>query len=73
MGHLSRQTLWLEDIAVDTCVPSSFTATQRTIAERFCVSGALGEQRWQRWRRSGSSAAKPHAGGRQQALDVHGL
>jgi transposase len=47
------------------------TATQRVIAERFCVSTAFVEQLWQRWRRSGSSAAKPHAGGRQSALTDH--
>ena len=47
------------------------TATQRTIAERFCVSTAFVEKLWQRWRRSGSSAAKPHAGGRQGALTDH--
>ena len=47
------------------------TATQRAIAERFCVSTAFVEKLWQRWRRSGSSAAKPHAGGRQGALTDH--
>jgi transposase len=45
--------------------------TQRAIAERFCVSGSFVEKLWQRWRRSGSSAAKPHAGGRQGALKDH--
>jgi transposase len=47
------------------------TATQRAIAERFCVSGAFVEKLWQRWRRSGRSAAKPHAGGRQRHLRDH--
>jgi transposase len=47
------------------------TATQRVIAERFCVSTAFVEKLWQRWRRSGSSAAKPHAGGRQSTLKDH--
>jgi transposase len=47
------------------------TATQRAIAERFCVSTAFVEKLWQRWRRNGSSAAKPHAGGRQGALKDH--
>lgn len=47
------------------------TATQRAIAERFCVSGSFVEKLWQRWRRSGSSAAKPHAGGRQGSLKDH--
>jgi transposase len=47
------------------------TATQRAIAERFCVSGSFVEKLWQRWRRSGSSAAKSHAGGRQSTLKDH--
>jgi transposase len=47
------------------------TATQRAIAERFCVSGSFVEKLWQRWRHSGSSAAKPHAGGRQGHLKDH--
>jgi transposase len=47
------------------------TAPQRAIAERFGVSTAFVEKLWQRWRRSGSSAAKPHAGGRQSALKDH--
>ena len=47
------------------------TAPQRVIAARFCVSIAFVEKLWQRWRRSGSSAAKPHAGGRQGSLKEH--
>jgi transposase len=47
------------------------TATQRAIAARFCVSTAFVEKLWHRWRRSKSSAAKPHAGGRQSALKDH--
>ena len=47
------------------------TETQRAIAERFCVSGSFVEKLWQRWRQSGSRAAKPHAGGRQGALQDH--
>src|SRR5262245_61519208 len=47
------------------------TTTQRAIAERFYVSGSFVEKLWQRWRRSGSSAAKPHAGGRQGHLKDH--
>jgi transposase len=47
------------------------TATQRAIAARFCVSGSFVEKLWQRWRHSGSSAAKPHAGGRQSSLTAH--
>jgi transposase len=47
------------------------TKTQRAIAERFGVSGSFVEKLWQRWRRSGSSAAKPHAGDRRGALQDH--
>lgn len=47
------------------------TVTQRAIAERFCVSGSFVEKLWQRWRSSGSSAAKPHGGGRQRHLCDH--
>jgi transposase len=47
------------------------TETQRAIAERFCVSGSFVEKLWQRWRSRGSSAAKPHAGGRPCALHEH--
>jgi transposase len=47
------------------------TETQRAIAERFCVSSSFVEKLWQRWRQSGSSAPKPHAGGRQGALKDH--
>ena len=45
--------------------------TQRAIARRFCVSGVVVEKLWQRWRRTGSSSPKPHAGGRQSALKDH--
>jgi hypothetical protein len=31
MGHLSRQTLWREDIAVDTCGSSSFGTVVMTL------------------------------------------
>src|SRR5262252_9417447 len=47
------------------------TETQQAIAARFCVSGSFVEKLWQRWRQSGSSAAKPHAGGRQGTLKDH--
>ena len=47
------------------------TETQRAIAKRFWVSGSFVEKHWQRWRQSGSSAAQPHAGGRQGALQDH--
>ena len=45
--------------------------THQAIAQRFCVSGSFVEKLWQRWRSSGSSAAKPPAGGRQGALTDH--
>ena len=41
-------------------------ASQPAIAARFWVSLAFVEKLWQRFRRSGSSAAKPHAGGRRR-------
>ena len=44
---------------------------QRAIAIRFCVSRVFVEKLWQRWRRTGSSRPKPHAGGRQSALKDH--
>ena len=43
-------------------------ASQPAIAARFCVSLSFVEKLWQRFRRSGSSAAQPHAGGRRRAL-----
>lgn len=46
-------------------------ASQPAIAARFCVSLSFVEKLWQRFRRSGSSAAKPHAGGRRRALIDH--
>jgi transposase len=42
--------------------------TPRAIAIRLCVSGVFVEKLWQRWRRTGSSRAKSHAGGRPGAL-----
>ena len=46
-------------------------ATQREVAERFCVSLSFVEKLWHRWRDSGSCAAKPHAGGKPRALKDH--
>src|SRR5919199_3838232 len=46
-------------------------ASQPAIAERFCVSLSFVEKLWQRFRRSGSSAAQPHAGGRRRARTEH--
>jgi transposase len=42
--------------------------SQAALAQRFAVSRALVEQLWQRWRRTGSCAAVPHAGGRRRRL-----
>src|SRR5262245_58488187 len=46
-------------------------ASQPAIAARCCVSLSCVEKLWQRFRCSGSSAAKPHAGGRRRALIDH--
>jgi transposase len=43
-------------------------ASQPAIAARFCVSLAFVEKLRQRFRPSGSRAAKPQAGGRRRAL-----
>jgi transposase len=42
--------------------------TPGTIAERFWVSLSFVEKLWQRFRRTGSSAATPHAGGKRRDL-----
>jgi transposase len=46
-------------------------ATQPAVAERFCVSLSFVAKLWQRWRHSGSGAAKPHAGGKPRRLTDH--
>jgi transposase len=46
-------------------------ASPPAIAARFCVRLSFVEKLWQRFRRSGSSAATPHAGGRRRALTDH--
>ena len=46
-------------------------APQHAIAKRFCVSLSFVEKLWRRFRRSGSGAAKPHAGGKRRALKDH--
>jgi len=46
-------------------------ASQRASAERFCVSLSWVEKLWRRFRRSGSCAAKPHAGGKPRSLKDH--
>src|SRR5215510_11036919 len=46
-------------------------ASQPAIATRFWVSLSFVEKLWQRFRRSGSSAAKPHAGEKPRALKEH--
>jgi transposase len=45
--------------------------SQPAIATRFWVSLSFVEKLWQRFRHSGSSVAKPHAGGRRRALTDH--
>jgi hypothetical protein len=40
MGPLSRQTLWLEDIAVDTWVPSSFGTVVMPLFQGLCTPPA---------------------------------
>ena len=46
-------------------------ATQPAVAERFQVSKSVVEKVWQRWRQTGSCAAKAHGGGRQRSLKGH--
>ena len=43
-------------------------ATQKAVAARFEVSKSVVEKVWQRWRRTGSCAAKAHGGGRTRSL-----
>lgn len=45
--------------------------TQRELAEEFGVSQSFLEKLLQRWRATGSSAARPHGGGRQAVLRDH--
>jgi transposase len=59
----------LRDRIIDALAAGA--ASQPAIAARFSVSLSLVEKLWQRFRHSGSSAAKPHAGGRQRALTDH--
>jgi transposase len=42
--------------------------SQGMIAQRFAVSRSFVERLWQRWRRTRSAAALPHAGGRSRSL-----
>ena len=46
-------------------------ATYQAVADRFQVSKTTVDKVWQRWRRTGSCAAKPHGGGRQRSLKGH--
>src|SRR2546426_11449925 len=46
-------------------------APHPALAERFGVRLAFVETLWRRLRRSGSGAAKPHAGGKPRALADH--
>jgi transposase len=45
--------------------------TQPAVAERFRVSPSFVAKLWQRWRHSGTGAAKPHAGGTARRLKDH--
>ena len=45
--------------------------TQPEIAENFGVSLSFVEKLWNRWRTTGQSAAKPHAGGVSRRLQDH--
>ena len=45
--------------------------TQGEIAESFSVSLSFVEKLWNRWRATGSSEAKPHAGGPSRCLSAH--
>lgn len=45
--------------------------TQPEIAENFGVSLSFVEKLWNRWRTTGQSAAKPHAGGASRRLQDH--
>ena len=45
--------------------------TQPAVAERFYVSPSFVAKLWHRWRRNGSGAAKPHAGGKARRLKDH--
>ena len=45
--------------------------TQPKVAERFRVSPSFVAKLWHRWRRNGSGAAKPHAGGTSRRLTNH--
>jgi transposase len=44
--------------------------TQEEVASRFSVSTSFVVKLWRRWRTTGSSAALPHAGGRQRSLQA---
>jgi transposase len=45
--------------------------TQGESAESFSVSLSFVEKLWTRWRATGSSEAKPHAGGPSRGLSAH--
>ena len=45
--------------------------TQPEVAERFCVRPSFVAKLWHRWRRSGSGAANPYAGGTSRRLKDH--
>ena len=45
--------------------------SQAEIAERFSVSVSFVEKLWERFRKTGSYEAKPHAGGRERLLAAY--
>jgi transposase len=59
----------LRDRIIDTLQAGE--DTQPEVAERFRVSPSFVATLWQRWRCSGSGAAKPHAGGKSRRLKDH--
>jgi transposase len=48
------------------------SSTREGIAQTFGVSRSFVQKLWRRWRETGSSAAKPHGGGRRRALQGDG-
>jgi transposase len=53
------------------CALEEQEETQEEVADRFSVSLSFVAKLWRRWRKTGSCAALPHAGGRQRSLQAH--
>src|SRR5262245_816739 len=66
MRHMKPYAQDLRDRLIQA-LPAE-NASQPAMAGRFWVRLSCVETLWQRFRRSGSRAAKPHAGGRRRAL-----